>query len=90
MCLRIGAYLYTGAETCLRIGAYLYTGGRSVPQNRGRFMHGGQKRTSELGQVYARCAEACLRIGAGLCTGGKAFPRFQADYSDLGIISLKL
>ena len=65
-----------------------------MPQNWGISIHGGQKRASESGQVYARWAEAYLRIGAGLCTVGRSVPqnwgRFmhgvQKRASELGLV----
>ena len=45
------------SKPCAESGADLCTGGRNVPQIQGTFMHGGQKRDPDSGDIYARGAE---------------------------------
>ena len=53
---------------------------KKQPQILDRFMHGGQKFPSNLGQVYAREAETSLKSGAGLCTRGINFPQIWGKF----------
>jgi hypothetical protein len=58
---------------------------KNQPENWERFMHGVQKRASELGEDYAWGAEICLRFEGRLCMGCKNVPQIQGmSYTDIG------
>ena len=42
---------------------------KNQPENWGTFMHGVQKRASELGEDFAGVAETCLSFGGRFCMG---------------------
>ena len=62
-----GQAIPRGVKPCPKSGSYLCTGCRNVPQIRGIFLPGVQKRASDSGHISARCAETCLRFRAYFC-----------------------
>ena len=40
-------------------------------------MHGGQKHSSDSGDIYAQGVEKCLRFRGHLCMGGGDLPQVQ-------------
>ena len=57
---------------------------KKQPQILDRFMHGGQKFPSNLGQVYTREAETSLKSGAGLCMGARNFSQIRGRFMHEG------
>ena len=53
---------------------------KTLPQIQGISMHGVQKRASDSGHIYARCAEPCLRSRAYLCTVCIILPLIQGIF----------